>query len=94
MEEKLGEWWSPQQVVLWLKRTYPDRPEMIVSHETIYLSLFIQGKGALRRGMATISSGDRPRWLVGGLPDIDASHCCVCVNERPFDFGNDVLNDG
>ncbi len=49
VEEKLGEWWSPEQVVLWLKRTYPDRPEMIVSHETIYLSLFIQGKGALRR---------------------------------------------
>ena len=44
VEEKLGEWWSPQQVVLWLKRTYPDNQEMYVSHETIYLSLFIQGK--------------------------------------------------
>ncbi len=33
----------------WLKRTYPDHPEMYVSHETIYLSLFVQGKGALRR---------------------------------------------
>ncbi len=49
VEEKLGEWWSPQQVVLWLKRTYPDTQEMRVSHETIYLSLFVQGKGALRR---------------------------------------------
>ncbi len=49
VEEKLGEWWSPQQVVLWLKRTYGDNSEMYVSHETIYLSLFIQGKGALRR---------------------------------------------
>jgi len=49
VEEKLAEWWSPQQVVLWLKRTYPDDLEMWVSHETIYLSLFIQGKGALRR---------------------------------------------
>ncbi len=49
VEEKLSEWWSPQQVVLWLKRTYPDNPEMYVSHETIYLSLFVQGKGALRR---------------------------------------------
>ena len=49
VEEKLGEWWSPQQVVLWLKRSYPDHEEMWVSHETIYLSLFIQGKGALRR---------------------------------------------
>ncbi len=49
VEEKLEEWWSPQQVVLWLKRTYPDDREMWVSHETIYLSLFVQGKGALRR---------------------------------------------
>ena len=49
VEEKLEEWWSPQQVVLWLQRTYGDSQEMRVSHETIYLSLFVQGKGALRR---------------------------------------------
>ncbi len=49
VEEKLAEWWSPQQVVLWLKRTYPDDQEIQVSHETIYLSLFVQRKGALRR---------------------------------------------
>ncbi len=49
VEDKLGLWWSPQQIVLWLKRTYPCDEEMWVSHETIYLSLFIQGKGALRR---------------------------------------------
>ena len=28
VEEKLSEWWSPQQVVLWLQRTYPDDQEM------------------------------------------------------------------
>ncbi len=49
VEEKLKDWWSPQQVVLWLARTYPEDQEMQVSHETIYLSLFVQGKGALRR---------------------------------------------
>ena len=49
VEEKLSEWWSPEQVVLWLKRTYPDNQEMRVSHETIYPSVFVQGKGALRR---------------------------------------------
>ncbi len=52
VEEKLEDWWSPQQVVLWLKRTYPEDQEMYVSHETIYLSLFVQGKGALRRELA------------------------------------------
>ncbi len=66
VEEKLEEWWSPQQVVLWLKRTYPDDQEMQVSHETIYLSLFVQGKGkpAGFRGPALNrlrSSTDGPR---------------------------------
>jgi len=48
VEEKLAEWWSPQQIAGWLKEAYPDREEMWVSHETIYLSLFVQGNGALR----------------------------------------------
>ena len=41
--------WSPQQIAGWLKTTYPDDPEMQVSHETIYRTLFIQSRGALRR---------------------------------------------
>jgi len=52
VEEKLEDWWSPQQVARWLVRSYPDEQEMRVSHETIYQSLFIQGKGALRRELA------------------------------------------
>jgi len=48
VEEKLTEWWSPQQISGWLTDTYPGVQEMRVSHETIYLSLFVQGKGALR----------------------------------------------
>ncbi len=52
VEDKLADWWSPQQVARWLRRTYPENQEMYVSHETIYLSLFIQGRGALRRELA------------------------------------------
>ncbi len=48
VEDKLTEWWSPQQIARWLPDAYPDHEEMRVSHETIYLSLFVQGKGALR----------------------------------------------
>jgi len=48
VEEKLAAWWSPQQISGWLTEEYPDREEMWVSHETIYLSLFVQGRGALR----------------------------------------------
>jgi len=51
VEEKLGEWWSPQQVVLWLKRTYGDNPGMYVSHETIYLSLFVSGERGVTQGV-------------------------------------------
>ncbi len=48
VEEKLEGWWSPRQISRWLVEAYPADEEMRVSHETIYQSLFIQGKGALR----------------------------------------------
>ena len=47
--EKLKQEWSPQQIAGWLKTTYPNDPEMQVSHETIYRTLFIQSRGALRK---------------------------------------------
>jgi IS30 family transposase len=47
--DKLASKWSPEQIAGWLARTYPDHPEMRVSHETIYRSLFVQSRGALRR---------------------------------------------
>ena len=41
--------WSPEQIAGWLKHTYPDDEANQVSHETIYRSLFIQARGALKR---------------------------------------------
>ena len=41
--------WSPEQIAGWLKRTYPDNECYQVSHETIYRSLFIQARGALKK---------------------------------------------
>jgi IS30 family transposase len=41
--------WSPEQIAGWLKRTYPDDESYQVSHETIYRSLFIQTRGALKK---------------------------------------------
>jgi IS30 family transposase len=49
VESKLELFWSPQQISAWLAREWPDDAEMRVSHETIYLSLFVQGRGALRQ---------------------------------------------
>ena len=41
--------WAPDQIAGWLKRTYPGNEAMQVSHETIYKSLFIQARGALKK---------------------------------------------
>jgi len=41
--------WSPEQVSGWLKSEYPEDESMRVSHETIYRSLFIQARGALKK---------------------------------------------
>jgi IS30 family transposase len=47
--EKLIGLWSPRQIAGWLKRTYPDDESFQVSHETIYLTLYIQARGALKK---------------------------------------------
>ena len=49
--EKLEADWSPQQIAGWLKRTYAKNPDMQVSHETIYLSLFVQSRGVLKKAL-------------------------------------------
>jgi IS30 family transposase len=46
---KLKADWSPQQISGWLKREYPSDEAMRVSHETIYRTLFVQARGALKR---------------------------------------------
>ena len=46
---KLKQNWSPEQIAGWLKDTYPDNEHKQVSHETIYKTLFIQARGALKK---------------------------------------------
>jgi IS30 family transposase len=46
---KLQLQWSPQQIAGWLKRAWPGNEDYHVSHETIYRSLFIQARGALKK---------------------------------------------
>ena len=46
---KLRGQWAPEQIAGWLKRTYAGDEMMQVSHETIYKSLFIQARGALKK---------------------------------------------
>ena len=49
VSSKLRLQWSPEQIAGWLKQTYPDDELYQVSHETIYRSLFIQARGALKK---------------------------------------------
>jgi IS30 family transposase len=49
VERGLQQRWSPQQIAARLRTDFPDDLEMRVSHETIYQSLFVQGRGALRK---------------------------------------------
>ncbi len=85
VEEKLELWWSPRQISRWLVEAYPGDEEMRVSHETIYQSLFIQGKGALRKelwrclrtGRATRRPQGRPASTKGQIRDM------VMISERP-----------
>jgi transposase, IS30 family len=48
VEQRLAKRWSPQQIAARLVCEFPDDPRMRVSHETIYTSLFVQARGALR----------------------------------------------
>lgn len=58
VSEKLAKDWSPQQISGWMARHYPDDEAMRVSAETIYRTLFVQAKGALKKELvAHLRSG-------------------------------------
>jgi IS30 family transposase len=88
VERKLEAKWSPQQISAWLALEYPDRPEMQVSHETIYQSLFVQSRGALRKELHTcLRSG---RAMRRAKAYVKANHIgqgklknMVMISERP-----------
>ncbi len=83
---RLEHLWSPQQISQRLRLEYPDQLGMRVSPETIYQSLFVQGRGELRRELARcLRSGRttrRPKGRLekrGRLPDM------VMLSDRPAD---------
>jgi IS30 family transposase len=53
VERGLRAEWSPQQIAARLIRDYPEDMTMRVSHETIYRTLFVQARGALRKELTT-----------------------------------------
>jgi IS30 family transposase len=79
--------WSPEQIAGWLKHTHPHDQGLHVSHETIYRSLFIQARGALKkellehlrrtRGMRRSRSYTQKTAIHGQIVD------AVSIRERP-----------
>ena len=79
--------WSPEQIAGWLTHTHPNDPSLHVSHETIYRSLFIQARGALKkellehlrrtRGMRRSRSYTQKTAIHGQIAD------AVSISERP-----------
>ncbi len=84
---KLQKSWSPQQIAGWLRNTYPNEPERAVSHETIYKTLYIQARGALKKDLVKHLRSNRTmrrsrhstlkRQGLGGIVD------AVSISERP-----------
>jgi len=88
VQADLKEKWSPEEIAARLKVDFPDDESMRASHETIYRSLFIQGKGSLRKELTVcLRTGRalrRPRKRVDGRADPDRRiPDKVMISERP-----------
>ena len=85
VQGKLEMKWSPEEISARLTLEFPGRAEMRVSHETIYQSLYVQGRGALRRELtASLRTGRalrRPRRTEGERRGKIAG--MVMISERP-----------
>jgi transposase, IS30 family len=76
--------WSPEQISARLRLEYPEDPEMRISHETIYQSLFVQARGELRRQLsANLRTGRSRRRARGRAEHRGRIVGMVPIRERP-----------
>jgi IS30 family transposase len=79
--------WSPRQIAGWLRRSYPDDETRQVSHETIYRTLFIQARGALKKELLQhlrrTRAMRRSRHHTQKTPDHGRITNTVSIRERP-----------
>jgi IS30 family transposase len=82
--DRLGRNWSPRQIAVGLKHTFPHDSSMRVSHETIYRSLFIQARNVLKKALVGhLRRGGfmrRPRTQAAAQPTIVQG---VSIHQRP-----------
>ncbi len=91
---KLEQDWSPAQIAGWLEIEFPQDQTMRVSHETIYLTLFVQARGALKRELVAhlrrSRSIRRPRTRLGNRGQgqiVDA----ISIRERPAEAADRAI---
>jgi len=93
---KLRRRWSPRQIAEWLRIRYKDKPEMQVSHETIYEYIYVQAKGAFKKeliGYLRQSKANRKPHKGrsaekrGKISDMISIHQRPRRSGRPYDAG-------
>jgi IS30 family transposase len=89
VQAKLTDKLSPEQIAVELRQEFPDDPSMHLSHEAIYRSLYVQGRGELRRELTRCLRTGRalrkPRRRTetrGRIPDM------VMISERPAEVAD------
>ncbi|WP_181789706.1 IS30 family transposase [Streptomyces phytophilus] len=86
--------WSPEQICHALRRRFPHRPEMHVTHETIYQALYVQGRGELRReltrALRTGRAMRRPH-RHAARRQARYSHPMVMISERPAEAADRAI---
>lgn len=87
VEARLLAWWSPEEIAAKLRLEFPGRPEMWVSHETIYKSLYVQGRGELRRELhRCLRTGRAQRHHQGRTEKRGQLPNMVMISERPAEI--------
>lgn len=85
----LEQLWSPEQIASKLRVQFPNQPEMWVSHETIYKSIYIQGRGELRRELARcLRTGRAQRRAQGRAERRAPISNMVMISERPAEVAD------
>ena len=83
--QKLQEYWAPHQIAGWLAQEYENQPQMQVSHETIYRSLFVQAKSTLKKELLAQMRTKRQVRRTMRLQDFKRGQIvgAVSIRERP-----------
>jgi IS30 family transposase len=82
--EGLEKWWSPEEIVNCLRTEFAHDPMMQVSHETIYKTLYVQGRGELRRELhRCLRSGRAQRKPRGRMEQRGKIPNMVMISDRP-----------